>query len=219
MIFANRRQAGLSLSWRLQQYADRDDVIVLGVPRGGVPVAFEVAQALDAPLDIFLIRKLGVPGYEEFAFGAIASGGVRVLDMEILRALGISKQGFEAITAKEQKELRRREYLYRGDRKPLCVSGLTVILVDDGVATGASLLAGIRALRQLRPAKIVVAVPVAAPSARERLAPEVDDFVCVAEPDEFRAVGQFYDDFSQVEDGEVMSLLSRSRAADSRKVA
>jgi putative phosphoribosyl transferase len=139
--------------------------------------------------------------------------------MEILRALGISNQDFDAITAKEQKELRRREYLYRGDRKPLCVSGLTVILVDDGVATGASLLAGIRALRQLRPAKIVVAVPVAAPSARERLAPEVDDFVCVAEPDEFRAVGQFYDDFSQVEDGEVMSLLSRSRAADSRKVA
>jgi putative phosphoribosyl transferase len=207
MIFANRQEAGRGLAWRLEKYAHRQDVVVLGIPRGGIPVAFEVAQALHVPLDIFLLRKLGVPGHEEFAFGAIASGGVRVLDQQIIRALQISDFDIQAITAKEQKELRRREQAYRGDRPALSITGQTVILVDDGIATGASLLAGIRALRELRPAKIVVAVPVSSPSANARLAYEVDEFVCVATPEHFRAVGEFYDDFSQVSDEEVMELL------------
>jgi putative phosphoribosyl transferase len=211
MIFANRTEAGRSLAWRLNKYADRNDVVVLGIPRGGVPVAFEVAEALHAPLDIFLLRKLGVPGHEEFAFGAIASGGVRVLDRQTLRALSISNADIETITAEEQKELERREHTYRGDRPALSVTDQTVILVDDGIATGASLLAGIHALRQLRPAKIVVAVPVAPHAACERLTYEIDEFVCVAEPEHFRAVGQFYDDFSQVSDAEVMDLLKRNQ--------
>ena len=219
MIFANRAEAGRSLAWRLQKYANRSDVVVLGIPRGGVPVAFEVAEGLHAPLDVFLLRKLGVPGHEELAFGAIASGRVRVLDRQTLLALSISSQDIEAVTAREQRELHRRELAYRGDRPALSVTGQTVILVDDGIATGASLLAGIRALQQLRPAKIVVAVPVAPPAACERLAYEVDEFVCVAAPEHFRAVGQFYDDFSQVDDEEVIEMLSRNHHASARNAA
>jgi putative phosphoribosyl transferase len=211
MIFANRTEAGRSLAWRLEKYANRNDVVVLGIPRGGVPVAFEVAEALRAPLDVFLLRKLGVPGHEELAFGAIASGGVRVLDRAIIQELSISTVDVETITAKELKELKRRELAYRGDRLPLAVDGQTVIVVDDGIATGASLLAGIRALRQLRPAKIVIAVPVAPPSTCERLEYEVDELVCVEMPQSFRAVGQFYDDFSQVSDEEVIELLKRNQ--------
>lgn len=210
MIFANRTEAGRSLAWRLDNYANRNDVVVLGIPRGGVPVAFQVAEALHAPLDVFQLRKLGVPGHEELAFGAIASGGVRVLDRQILHALSISSSVIEAVTAREQKELKRRELAYRGDRPPLPVTGRIVILVDDGIATGASLLAGIRALRQLRPAKIVIAVPVAPPETCERLANEVDELVCVATPEPFRAVGQFYDDFSQVKDEAVIEMLMRN---------
>src|SRR5579871_2673153 len=173
MMFANRSEAGRGLAWRLEQYADRDDVLVLAVPRGGVPVAFEVAQALHVPLDIFLLRKLGVPGHSELAFGAIASGGVRVLDRETIRALQISQVDIAAVTAREQQELKRREVAYRGDQPALPVAGKTIIVVDDGIATGASMLAGIHALRELRPAKIVIAVPIAAPEAYARLAYEV----------------------------------------------
>jgi len=211
MIFANRCEAGRSLAWRLEKYADREDVLVLAVPRGGVPVAFEVAQALHAPLDVFLLRKLGVPGHPELAFGAIASGGVRVLDRQTLRALQISQIDVGIVTAREQEELKRRELAYRGEQPTLPVAGRTVILVDDGIATGASMLAGIHALRELRPARIVIAVPVASPEACARLAYEVDEVVCVAAPEHFRAVGQFYDDFSQTGDEEVVDLLARNR--------
>ena len=178
---------------------------------GGVPVAFEVAEALHLPLDVFLLRKLGVPGHEEVAFGAIASGGVRVLDRQIIQALSMSNFDIEAITAREQKELKRRELAYRDERPRLPIAGRIAILVDDGVATGASLLAGIHALRQLQPAKIVVAVPVAPPATYDRLTREVDEFVCVAAPEPFRAVGLFYDDFSQVSDEEVVDLLKRNQ--------
>ena len=211
MIFANRTEAGRSLAWRLEEYANRDDVVVLGIPRGGVPVAFEVAEELHLPLDVFLLRKLGVPGHEELAFGAIASGGIRVLDRQIIRALSLPDSEVEIITAREQRELKRRELAYRDDRPPLPIAGRTVIVVDDGIATGASLLAGIHALRQLRPAKIVVAVPVAPPATCERLAREVDEFVCVVAPEPFHAVGLFYDDFSQVSDEEVVDLLKRNQ--------
>jgi len=210
MIFADRIEAGRSLAWRLDKYAGRDDVIVLGVPRGGVPVASEVAKVLHAPLDVFLLRKLGVPGQEELAFGAIASGGVRVLDRQTVRALAISDSDIAAITAREQKELQRREQLYRGSRPALSAAGKIVILVDDGIATGASMLAGIRALRQLHPAKIVIAVPVAPSATCKRMANEVDELVCVAAPDPFYAVGRFYDDFSQVEDEQVIELLAQN---------
>jgi putative phosphoribosyl transferase len=215
MIFANRAEAGRSLAWRLEKYANRGDVVVLGIPRGGVPVAFEVARALRAPLDVFLLRKLGVPHQEELALGAIASGGVRVVDRQILRTLSISSREIESITAQAQQELKRRETAYRGDEPPVSVAGKIAILVDDGISTGASLLAGIRALRQLRPAKIVVAVPVAPAPDCERLAYEVDEMVCVATPEPFAAVGRFYDDFSQVEDEEVVALLARNQWAES----
>ena len=218
MIFANRAEAG-GLAWRLQKYANRNDVVVLGIPRGGVPVAFELAEALYAPLDVFLLRKLGVPGQEELAFGAIASGGVRVLNRQVLRTLSISSREIASITARAQHELQRREAAYRGDQPPLPVAGKTVILVDDGVATGASLIAGIRALRQLRPAKIVVAVPVAPAPVSKRLAYEVDEMVCVATPEPFGAIGQFYDDFSQVDDEQVVELLARHQRAKSATAA
>ena len=219
MIFADRAEAGRSLAWRLEKYANRHDVVVLAVPRGGVPVAFEVAVVLRAPLDVFLVRKLGVPGHEEVAFGAIASGGVRVLDRQILRTLAIASSEVEALTAGAKQELKRREAAYRGRELPLSVAGKIAILVDDGIATGASFLAAIRALRQLRPAEIVVAVPVAPAPVAERLAYEVDEMVCVVTPEPFRAVGEFYDDFSQVEDEEVIELLARNRRTESATAA
>jgi putative phosphoribosyl transferase len=217
LIFANRADAGRRLALRLQKYADRDDVIVLGIPRGGVPVAFQIAETLHAPLDVFLLRKLGVPGHEELAFGAIASGGVRIIDQQIIRALSISEFEIEAVTAREQNELNREEQVYHGGRAPLPVTGQTVILVDDGVATGASLLAGIQALRQRKPAKIVVAVPVASQAAADRVAREVDEFVCIATPEPFYAVGQFYQDFSQVSDEEVVTMPERSHESVSSR--
>jgi putative phosphoribosyl transferase len=219
MIFANRREAGKSLAWRLEKYSGRNDVVVLAVPRGGVPVAFEIAEALHAPLDVFVLRKLGAPRQPELAVGAIAPGGVRVLDRRTLRALSIRPSQLEAITAREQEELQRREIAYRGDHPPLSVTGKTVILVDDGVATGASLFAGIHALRALGPAKIVVAIPLAPSNVCNRLAFEVEEIVCVATPEPFGAVGQFYDDFSPVEDEEVLALLARSRHAASATAA
>jgi putative phosphoribosyl transferase len=210
IIFENRVDAGRRLASRLGAYRNRKDVIVLGIPRGGVPVAFEVAAALGAPLDVFVSRKLGVPGQEELAFGALASGGVRILDREIMEATGISDAEVERITADVQKELERRENIYRGGRRPLTVQGQTVILVDDGIATGSSMRAAINALRRLKPARLVVAVPVAPRSTYNRLRQEVDDFICVLLPEGFYAIGQFYEDFSQVADEEVTGLLLRA---------
>ena len=211
MIFSNRQEAGRVLAERLEKYANREEVIVLGVPRGGVPVAFEVARALDAPLDIFVLRKLGVPGHEELAFGAIGSGGVRVLNTDVLNKLGVSEVEIAAATKEETKELERRERLYRGSRPPLHVEGSTVILVDDGIATGASLRAAIQAIRKLKPAALVVATPVAPRTTLQSMRHEVDDLVCAEVPDPFYGVGQFYEDFSQVSDEEVIQLLQRAR--------
>jgi len=222
MIFQNRAEAGQQLASHLEKYANRDDVIVLGVPRGGVPVAFEVARTLNVPLDIFVLRKLGVPGHEEFAFGAIGSGGVRVLDKEVVKSIGLSDLVVEMVTRTERAELARREGIYRGGRPALDVRGKTVILVDDGIATGSSLRAGVRALRQMKPAAIVIAAPVAPRSTVNRLRHEVDEVVCAAIPERFYGVGQFYHDFSQVPDEEVNALLDsayRQRGEQQHHVA
>jgi len=210
MIFRNRQEAGQRLALRLGKYANREDVIVLGVPRGGVPVAFEVATVLNLPLDIFVLRKLGVPGHEEFAFGAIGSGGVRVLDRQVVESLGLSDLVIDIVTQAEKAELARREQIYRGGRPPLDVRGKIVILVDDGIATGSSLRAGVRALQQMQPAAIVIAAPAAPGSTVNRLNRDVEEVVCVEIPEEFYGVGQFYQDFSQVSDEEVNELLNRS---------
>jgi putative phosphoribosyl transferase len=210
MIFANRAEAGRELAWHLKKYANREDVIVLGAPRGGVPVAFEVATRLGVSFDIFVLRKLGVPGHEELAFGAIASGGVRILNRETIEALGLTGLDIERVTRRERLELDRRETAYRGARPPLDLRGLIVILVDDGIATGSSVRAAIRALRQMNPALLVVATPVAPRSTCNRLRPEVDELVCLETPEPFYGVGQFYDDFSEVSDGEVTDLLDRA---------
>jgi len=212
VTFEDRPDAGRKLAERLRAYADRQDVLVLGMPRGGVPVAFEVAQALHAPLDVFLCRKLGVPLQEELAFGAIALGGVRVLDEQIVEAAGLGRSEIDAITARERRELERREDVYRAGRAPLDVAGRTVIIVDDGIATGASMFASVRALRLLKPARIVVAVPVAPDSTCRRLGREVDELVCVHRPSSFYAIGQYYLDFKQLTDGEVVELLERAAA-------
>jgi putative phosphoribosyl transferase len=210
MIFRNRQEAGQKLASRLGKYANREDVIVLGVPRGGVPIAFEVATALNLPLDIFVLRKLGVPGHEELAFGAIGSGGVRVLNASVMEQSGISDLDISLVTRAEREELERREGMYRGNRAPLDVRGRTVILVDDGIATGSSLWAAIHALRQMKPAAIVIATPVAPQGTVSRLQHEVDELVCLEMPEPFYGVGQFYHDFSQVSDDEVNELLDRA---------
>jgi len=215
--FTNRTEAGRKLAWRLRKYADRDDVIVLGVPRGGVPVAFEVATALRAPLDVFVIRKLGVPGHQELAFGAIGSGGIRVLDRDIVEGWGITGLDIDRVTRAEKQELERRERAYRGGRPPLDLKGMIAILVDDGIATGSSMRAAIRALRQLKPARIVIAVPVAAPRTCNHLAFEADELVCLDMPEPFYGVGQFYGDFSEVSDDEVNALLDRASRPLDRK--
>ncbi len=207
MTFLNRVDAGRRLAKKLDAYAGQGDVLVLGIPRGGVPVAFQVATELGAPLDVFVVRKLGVPSHEELAFGAIASGEIRVLDAQIVESMGISELEIEQIAAKERQELNRRERVYRGGHPPLNLEGRTVILVDDGIATGASTLAAITALRGLKPARIVLAVPIAPASTCRRLQREVDDLVCLDTPETFYAIGQFYEDFSQVSDEEVTNLL------------
>jgi len=193
-------------------YAGQPDVLVLALPRGGVPVAFEVAQALRAPLDVFIVRKLGMPGHEELAIGAIASGGVRVLNEDLIRLLGVPNNVLQDITARELEELRRREAAYRGSRPPEPIAGRTVILVDDGLATGASMRAAVRALRREGAARIVVAVPVAAADTCESLRPEVEDVVCAVTPEPFTAVGAWYEDFRQTTDEEVRALLDRANA-------
>jgi putative phosphoribosyl transferase len=211
MLFRDRSHAGRRLAERLRHYAGRDDVIVLALPRGGVPVAAEVARALGAPLDVFLVRKLGFPGQEELAMGAIASGGSRVLNASLLRRLHVSPSAVVAVAARELQELERRERVYRGPSPPPKVRGKTVILVDDGLATGATMHAAAASLRTKDPARIVVAVPVAAPSSCTEFGELVDEVVCAETPEQFTAVGQWYDDFSQTGDEEVRSLLERSR--------
>ncbi len=210
MIFRDRHDAGQRLAAQLMDYANRPDVLVLALPRGGVPVAFEVAQALHAPLDIFLVRKLGVPGHEELAMGAIATGGVRVLNDEVLRYLHVPDEVIDAVASKEQRELERRERLYRDDRPAPRVRGRTVILVDDGLATGSTMRAAAAALRQQQPAKIIIAVPVSAPQTCDEFRSEVDEIVCAVTPEPFHAVGLWYQDFSQTTDQEVRDLLERA---------
>ena len=205
--FKDRIEAGRLLGEALQTYAGRGDVIVLGLPRGGVPVAAEVARSLGAPLDVCLVRKLGTPGHEELAMGAIASGGVRVLNEDVIRSLGISGRAIEAEAAREGAELTRRESLYRGQRPPLDARGRAVILVDDGIATGATMLAAARALRQMGPAAILVAVPVAPPSTLAGLEREVEGTVCLLPEESLIAVGYWYEDFRQTTDREVQACL------------
>ena len=210
MTFRDRIDAGRQLATRLRTYANREDVVVLGIPRGGVTVAFEVAQALDAPLDIFLSRKLGVPEHEELAFGAIAAGDGRYLDKRVIEATGISDQQIERVTQDVKNTLQQRALLYQGNRIPVDVTGKTIILIDDGIATGASVYAAISALRQMKPAKLVLAVPVAPASTCAWLRGVVDQLICVYAPEQFYAVGQFYEFFPQVEDDEVQELLRRA---------
>ena len=208
--FRNRTEAGRVLGQELRAYANRDDVIVLALPRGGVPVAFEVAHALHAPLDVFVVRKLGVPGHEELAMGAIASGGVLVIEPSVVEDLSIPMEVVLDVAAREEQERLRREREYRGDRPGPEVRGRTVILVDDGLATGSTMRAAVAALTKLQPAKIVVAVPVAVRSTCEELAEEVDEVVCARTPEPFYGVGEWYADFSQTTDEEVRELLARA---------
>lgn len=208
VIFADRHDAGRKLANGLRHYSERADVIVLALPRGGVPVGFEVARALKAPLDVFIVRKLGVPGHEEMAMGAIAAGGACALNREIIDGLGIAAQVIDEATAREERELLRRERLYRGERAPLRLRERIVIVVDDGLATGATMRAAIMALREKHPARIVVAVPVGSPEICEGIKAEADEVVCAMTPRLFLSVGDWYADFAQTGDDEVRSLLS-----------
>src|ERR1700720_3221008 len=217
--FRNRIDAGSQLAEKLAAYANRPGVLVLALPRGGVPVGFEVARELGALLDVFLVRKLGVPGYEELAMGAVATGGVRVLNDEIVRGLGISDHEIDAAAARERQELARRERLYRGNRPPPDVRGRTVILVDDGLATGATMYAAIEALRQQNPARIVVAVPTASPETCEEMKTKADEVICAITPEPFHAVGRWYRNFSQTTDEEVADLLARRSTSENSDTA
>jgi predicted phosphoribosyltransferase len=207
--FRDRREAGRVLAGQLARYRDDPQVVVLGLPRGGVPVAFEVAQALHAPLDVFVVRKLGLPGHEEFAMGAIASGDVRV-DNPDVAPLAVPQALVDRVLARERAELARRETLYRGDRPPLALRGRTVILVDDGLATGTSMRAAVAAVRLSAPGRLVVAVPVAAAETCRALQFEADEVVCARTPEPFMAVGAWYDDFAQTSDSEVHDLLAQA---------
>ena len=210
--FSDRTVAGRLLAQRLSDYKGRGDVVVLALPRGGVPVAFEVARELSAPLDVFVVRKLGVPGHRELAMGAIAPGGVRVLNEDVIREIGITTQQIDQAAANEQRELERRERLYRADAPPLDLLGRTTILVDDGLATGATMRAAVVAVRQLGAARVVVAIPVGPVETYERFAREADEVVCLMTPEPFWAIGQWYDDFSQVSDQDVRELLAQAIA-------
>jgi predicted phosphoribosyltransferase len=211
MIFRDRAEAGRMLAAKLVRYANRSDAVVLGLPRGGVPVAYEVARELHAPLDVFLVRKLGLPGHEELAMGAIATGGVRVLNEDVVRALGIPEDIIESVASREQQELERRERIYRGNRPPVDVRDRIVILVDDGLATGSSMRAAVAALRQQGPGRIVIAVPIGALQTCRELREEADEVVCLYTPEPFHAVGLWYEDFSQTTDQEVHDLLERAQ--------
>src|SRR2546423_196080 len=212
MIFRDRTDAGKILAGHLEQYSDRRDVVVLALPRGGVPVAFEVAEKLNALLDVIIVQKLGAPGQEELAVGAIASGNVKILNHYVIEHLGISQAQIAFAVAREQKELQRRERFYRGDRPPIDVSGRTVILIDDGLATGSSMRAAATAIRQRQPSQLALAVPVASESTCAELKEEFDEVVCAVTPMAFYAVGQWYQEFSQTTDQEVRELLTRAAA-------
>jgi putative phosphoribosyl transferase len=211
--FGDRAEAGRKLAAELREYAGRQDVVVLALPRGGVPVAFEVARKLRAPLDVFVVRKLGLPAQPELAMGAIASGGARVLNDEVVQAAGILPETIEAVTAREREELGRREQLYRGEQPSLAIDGKTVILVDDGVATGSTMRVAVQALRRQRPAQIVVAVPVAPRQTCEELRGEADYVVCTRTPEPFMAIGVWYEQFRQTSDDEIRDLLGRAEHA------
>ena len=207
--YGNRLEAGRALASELQNYKDQPGAVVLGLARGGLPVAFEVARAIRAPLEVFVVRKLGVPGHEELAMGAIASGGMRVLNKSVVEQLGIASEVVERVAQGEQEELERREALYRGGRPALNLEGRTVILVDDGLATGTSMRVAVMAVRRHRPARVVVAVPVAAEETCGELRAEADEVVCPITPPNFYAVGMWYEDFNQTTDDEVRDLLQR----------
>lgn len=214
--FHDRKDAGAQLAATLSAYANRPDVVVLGLARGGVPVAYEVARALNVPMDVLIVRKLGVPGEEELAMGAIASGGVRVLNDDVVRMLGLSEATIDAVAVREQRELTRREHRYRGERPLPKLRGHTVLLVDDGIATGATMRAAIAAVRQQKPAHLVVAIPVAASATRAALHTEGNEVVCVQEPDLLFAIGLWYEEFSPTTDGELRDLLDRARYMHAR---
>jgi len=211
MKFKDRTEAGQVLARKLAAYANCADVVVLALPRGGVPVAFEIATALNLPLDVFLVRKLGVPGQSELAMGAIATGGVRVLNQDIVRSLRLSDAVIDKVAAQEQQELERRERLYRDERPIPLLHERTVIIVDDGLATGATMRAAIEAIRQQQPARIVVAVPISSPETYRDLAVEVDEIICVETPQPFWSVGLWYEDFPQTTDEEVRNLLKQAQ--------
>jgi putative phosphoribosyl transferase len=215
MLFQDRTDAGRELAAKLRDHADRSDVLVLALPRGGVPVAAVVAEELNAPLDVFVVRKLGVPFQPELAMGAIATGSVRVLNEDVVRMLNIPDDVIDQVTTRERRELERRERDYRGDRPPANVHGKTVILIDDGLATGSTMRAAVAALRQQGPAKIVVAVPVGAGETCDELRSLADEIICARAPEPFHAVGMWYDDFSQTTDQEVHEILEKSATVHS----
>lgn len=214
-LFKNREDAGRQLALALTDYANRSDVVVLGLPRGGVPVAAEVGRALSLPVDVFLVRKLGVPGHSELAMGAIAEGGVRVLTHRLIAELGIPAAAIDQVAVREQLELDRRERLYRGDRPRPTVQDRTVIVIDDGLATGATMEAAVLALKSLHPAAVIVAAPVGARETCKRLAHIADRVICAEQPDPFSAVGLWYGDFSQTTDDEVSQVLASAKTSPS----
>ncbi len=217
--FRDREEAGRMLAEKLRRYAGDPSALVLGLPRGGVVTAYEVAAALDLPLDVVVVRKLGTPGQQELAMGAIARGGIRVLNEDVVRALRIPQSKIDEAAKREEPELERREKLFRGDRPPLALANRTVIVVDDGLATGSTMLVAIQCIRAQKPSGIVMAVPVAPPRTRERFRSEVDELICLSSPEEFSAVGEWYDDFAQVNDAEVVDLMQKAAARSAALVA